>query len=98
MDSDLDCGLLQSSLGWQSNTQAETPTGCTPRDTQKSLFHKTRQHLSKRYKKKVISFQASIYLAPPACLERERIGELKSKEETKQEESHLRLSWGLRLM
>lgn len=89
MDSDLNWGPLQSSLRWQSNAQAETPKGCTPRDTHMSLFNKTCQHLSKRYKKKVISFQASIYLAPSACLERERIGELKPKRKQSKKEVSL---------
>lgn len=74
----MDCSPLRS-LWWQSNAQAEIAMGCTPGNTDISPFNKTWQHLSKHYKKKIISFQASIYLAPPTRLEGERISELKPK-------------------
>lgn len=55
------------------------PRAVHQENTPMSLFSKTRQCASKQYKRRILSFQASIYLAPPTCTEGERMSELKPK-------------------
>lgn len=52
-------------------------SSCTLENTHKSLFNKTWQHSSNLCKKKFLSFQAGIYLAPPTGLGEKRFSEQK---------------------
>lgn len=70
--------LCNHHSGGNQTLRQKLPQAAHP-ETLTRAFNKTWQRLPKRYKKKVIFFQASIYLAPPACLERERIVEFKPK-------------------